>query len=549
MSGGWKLAVIVLVVVGVAGALVLKQSDVMKGIRRTTALRFFALMMGVMAGLALANGSPVQGQAPGVEDRTPDVIVFTHITCPHCTDAKVYLAALQHRQPELTIWVRELTEDRLAGADLQNIARMAGVPNPGVPAWVLGGQVFMVGFGSAATTGREIERVLGQLGLLPAPVAAAAAEPELQPVPTAPREAPVPVESTPPAEPAADGEKSVVPMAPAEPEPGADAEEPRLRLGGSEAASLSLPFFGDVDAASMSLPALTGLIAFVDGFNPCSLWVLTFLLGIVIYSGSRKKILLIGVTFLLVTASAYGLFIVGMFGTLRYLAYLSWITLVVAGMALIFAVVNIKDYFWFKQGVSFTISDKHKPKLFQRTRNLMHPGRSVPALLVGTVVLALGITLVELPCTAGFPMVWTGIITAQGVTPAYFAALLALYLVVYLSIELVIFGSVVVSMKRSRFEEKHGRILKLMGGMIMLSLAITLAVAPDTMHSLGGTLAVFGGAIGASVLILWLHRRVLPRFGIVIGSEELEVEWEEEAAENEEEAPAMAGAGPEAHDD
>jgi cytochrome c biogenesis protein CcdA len=482
----------------------------MKGIRRTTALRFFALMMGVMAGLALANGSPVQGQAPGVEDRTPDILVFTHITCPHCTDAKVYLGKLQRRQPDLRIWVRELTEDRQAGGDLQDIARMAGVPNPGVPAWVLGGQVFMVGFGSAATTGREIERVLGQLGLPPAPVAAAAVEPE----------------------------------------PEAEAEEPRLRLAGSEAAALSLPFFGDVDAASMSLPALTGLIAFVDGFNPCSLWVLTFLLGIVIYSGSRKKILLIGVTFLLVTASAYGLFIVGMFGTLRYLAYLSWITLVVAGMALIFAVVNIKDYFWFKQGVSFTISDKHKPKLFQRTRNLMHPGRSVPALLVGTVVLALGITLVELPCTAGFPMVWTGIITAQGVTPAYFAALLALYLVVYLSIELVIFGSVVVSMKRSRFEEKHGRILKLIGGMIMLALAITLAVAPDTMHSLGGTLAVFGGAIGASVLILWLHRRALPRFGIVIGSEELEVEVVGEGeGEGEEEAPAMAGAGQDAHGD
>jgi cytochrome c biogenesis protein CcdA len=518
----------------------------MKAIRMVAGSGFFALSVGLLAGLALAKGSPVLGQAQGVEERVPDIIVFTHITCPHCTDAKVYLAELQRRQPELRIWVRELTEDRRAGADLQGIARMAGVPNPGVPAWVLGGEVFMVGFGSAATTGREIERVLGQLGLPPAVVAAAAVEPEPEPDLPAPREAPVPVESTPPAEPVEEGEESVVPVAP---EPGAEAEEPRLRLGGSESTSLSLPFFGDVDAASMSLPALTGLIAFVDGFNPCSLWVLTFLLGIVIYSGSRKKIVLIGVTFLLVTASAYGLFIVGMFGTLRYLAYLSWITLVVAGMALIFAVVNIKDYFWFKQGVSFTISDKHKPKLFQRTRNLMHPGRSVPALLVGTVVLALGITLVELPCTAGFPMVWTGIITAQGVTPAYFAALLALYLVVYLSIELVIFGSVVVSMKRSRFEEKHGRILKLIGGMIMLALAITLAVAPDTMHSLGGTLAVFGGAIGASVLILWLHRRVLPRFGIVIGSEELEVEVEEAAAEKEKEAPAMAGAGPEAHGD
>jgi cytochrome c biogenesis protein CcdA len=451
----------------------------MKATRVPAYTRLFALAIVWLAALTVTAASSAHGQGPAGVDRGPDIIVFTHITCPHCTDAKVYLAELQRRQPDLRVWVREITEDPRAGADLQDIGRMAGMANPGIPAWVLGGQVFMVGFGSAATTGREIERVLGQLGLPPAAVTAAQEEPE--------------------------------------------PEAPALRLGGAEATSLSLPFFGDVDAASMSLPALTGLIAFVDGFNPCSLWVLTFLLGIVIYSGSRKKIVLIGVTFLLVTATAYGLFIVGMFGTLQYLAYLSWITFVVAGMALLFGVVNIKDYFWFKQGVSFTISDKHKPKLFERTRNLMHPGRSVPALLAGTVVLALGITLVELPCTAGFPMVWTGIITSQGVTPAYFAALLAFYLLVYLSIELVIFGSVVVTMKRSRFEEKHGRILKLVGGMIMLALAVTLVLAPDTMHSLGGTLLVFGGAIGAAVLILVLHRRVLPRFGIVIGSEELEV--------------------------
>ncbi len=433
-------------------------------------------------------------QAPGQEttDRVPDIIIFTHMTCRYCADAKVYLEDLQRRKPGLKVWVRELTEDRTASADLRQIGRSVGLPDPGFPAWIVGGQVFLVGFGGPATTGRQIEDLLAEMGL----------PPQAQQDPgdtTAP--APEP--------PAGDtGEESAA---------------PGLQIRTASPTTISLPFIGEVEMAGMSLPALTGLIAFVDGFNPCSLWVLTFLLGIVLYSGSRRKVLLVGGLFLLVTASAYGLFIVGMFGTLRYLAYLSWITFAVAGMALIFALVNIKDYFWFQKGVSFTISDKHKPKLFERTRNLMHPGRSLPALLIGTVVLALGITLVELPCTAGFPMVWTGIITTHGIPLSYFAALLALYIGIYLLIELVIFGSVVVTMKRSTFEEKHGRILKLFGGMIMLALALTLIFAPDTMHSLGGTLMVFGGALAASVVILWLHRRVLPRFGIVIGSEELQV--------------------------
>jgi cytochrome c biogenesis protein CcdA/glutaredoxin len=516
LSGGWEMVVTV-VCWGPASEPAFRAGrSVMKAMRGSMGYRLWALAVGLLAAASLASGSPAHGQSQVLEDGVPDIIIYTHVTCPHCANAKDWLEDLQRRDPGVTIWIRELTEDPAAAADLWAAGRLAGMPSPSVPAWVLGGEVFLVGFDAPATTGRQIERTLTGLGRM------ASVAPVASPEPTSTELVVLQAEGS--ADTVACSQEAETPCAAADGSGADPAPQPQLRLATSESTTLSLPFFGELDGASMSLPALTGLIAFVDGFNPCSLWVLTFLLGIVIYSGSRKKTLLIGFTFLLVTASAYGLFIVGMFGTLRYLAYLSWITFAVAGMALIFALVNIKDYFWFKQGVSFTISDKHKPKFFQRTRNLMHPGRSVPALLVGTVVLALGITLVELPCTAGFPMVWTGIIASQGITPAYFAALLTFYLLVYLSIELVIFGSVVVSMKRSRFEEKHGRILKLMGGMIMLALAVTLVVAPDTMHSLGGTLLVFGGAIGTAVLTLVLHRRVLPRYGIVVGSEELEVE-------------------------
>lgn len=438
------------------------------------------LLVVVFGGGPLASQPDSAGQQPPAAERSPDIVLFTHIACPICESAKTYLEDLQERKPGLIIQIRELTEDPRAATDLEQIGRSAGEPSPGVPAWVIGGRYFLVGFGGASSTGRQIEGMLANLGLLPA---------------------------TGPPGVAADPEDVT----------GEVAEGIERAATGS----VTLPFFGELSAATTSLPVLTGLIAFVDGFNPCSLWVLTFLLGIVLYSGSRRRVLLVGGLFLLVTASVYGLFIVGMFGTLRYLAYMNWITLLVAAIAMVFAVVNIKDYFWFRKGVSFTISDQHKPKLYERIRNLIHPGRSVPALVVGTVVLALGITLVELPCTAGFPMVWSGIVASQAVPFSYFAALLGLYISIYLLIELVIFGSVVVTMKQSRFEERHGRILKLFGGMIMLALALTLILAPDTMHSLTGTLAVFGGAITASAMVLLIHRLVLPRYGIRIGTEKL----------------------------
>lgn len=499
--------------------------------------RLRPLVAAVLWNLALHTASAiVPGHALTAQEQFPDILVFTHITCPHCTAAKAYLAELQRRQPDLRIQIRELTQDTRAAVDLDAIARSAGVPNPGVPAWVIGGQVFMMGFAAAETTGRQIEDLLAEMGLPARPQPPPAAPPpdtaDRQVVPTV-----VPDTATRQAEPtvspdtaARQVEPTVAPDAVADEPPSADPpeqgmgihEEPAgMRTLDPTATTLSLPLVGDLDAGAMSLPALTALIAFVDGFNPCSLWVLTFLLGIVIYSGSRRRVFLVGGIFLAVTASVYGLFIAGMFGTLRYLAYLPWITYLVAVLALVFALVNIKDYFWFQEGVSLTISDKHKPRFFERVRGLMHPGRSLGALIVGTVGLALGITLVELPCTAGFPMVWSGIVASKGVSAAYFWGLLALYLAIYLLDELLVFGSVVVTMKRSRLEEKHGRILKLIGGMIMLALALTLLVAPDTMHSLGGTFAVFGGAALVTVLVLWIHRRVLPRFGIVIGTEDL----------------------------
>ena len=283
--------------------------------------------------------------------------------------------------------------------------------------------------------------------------------------------------------------------------------------------ALELPLFGAIDLKDSPIFVTTAIIAFVDGFNPCSLWLIMFLLGIVIHSGSRRKILVVASTFLAVTASAYGLFILGLLNVFMYVAYMDWITIAIAMIALVFAAVNIKDYFWFQEGISFTISDKHKPGIYKKMRSIMAGDRGYWSMIVGTAALALGVVLVELPCTAGFPVIWTNILAQQGVQGGLFAALFSLYILIYLCIEIAIVLTVVVTLKASRFEEKHGRILKLVGGTIMAALAVVMLFAPELFHDLAGVIWVFLIAIIASALIIVLHRLILPRFGIVIGSE------------------------------
>src|SRR5690606_26919507 len=92
------------------------------------------------------------------------------------------------------------------------------------------------------------------------------------------------------------------------PEPG----EPDALSGAVEnGLYLDLPLIGRVDLDLQSIAIGTALIAFVDGFNPCSMWVLSMLLALTLHTGSRRKVLLIGLVFLTVTAVIYALFIAG----------------------------------------------------------------------------------------------------------------------------------------------------------------------------------------------------------------------------------------------
>lgn len=280
-----------------------------------------------------------------------------------------------------------------------------------------------------------------------------------------------------------------------------------------------LPLFGEVDFSKMGLFLSTALISFVDGFNPCSLWVLSMLLAITLHTGSRKKVLVIGLVFLTVSAGVYALFITGLFTVLKVVSFVGWIQVVVALVALFFGLVNIKDYFFYKEGVSFTISDEKKPGIYKRIRKVMDSGDSWWSLIGGTIVLSAGVSLVEFSCTAGFPVLWTNLISAQQVATITFVLLLLLYMVIYQLDELGIFLVAVFTLKSSRIEEKHGRILKLVGGILMLTLAVVMLVNPSLMSDIGQSLIVFGIAFGITILVLVLHRVVLPKLGIHFGSE------------------------------
>ena len=294
--------------------------------------------------------------------------------------------------------------------------------------------------------------------------------------------------------------------------------EVQSSIAGQASESIQIPILGTVNLASQSLWVSTALIAFVDGVNPCSVWVLMMLLAITLHSGSRKRVFMIGMIFLTVTAGIYALFIAGLFTVFSIVNFVGWIQIGVALVALFFALVNIKDYFWYQEGISFTISRSKKPGIYQRMRRLVDGSSSFWGLAGATIVLAAGVSLVEFSCTAGFPVLWTNLLVSQEIAGLAFVSLLILYLLIYQIDEMAIFFTAVYTFKASKLEEKHGRILKLIGGMLMLTLAVVMLVNPALMNNLTSTLYIFGAALSATLLVLLVHRTILPRVGIRLGT-------------------------------
>jgi len=416
------------------------------------------------------------------------IYLFWGEGCPHCAKAKPLLESLAQRNPRVILRAYEIYYVAENQAIFEAVCTAAGFEPQYVPTIIIGTRHWE---GYSDQIALEIQTVVNSCLLNGCPDAGAGI---VAPLPTA-RPTAAPTSTPRPAEPAADSSPD------------------------SAGKVITVPLIGTVDLSAHSLTISTALIALVDGFNPCSLWVLTMLLALTLHTGSRRKVLAIGLIFLTVTAAIYGLFITGLFTMFTVLSFTGWIQATVALVALVFALVNLKDYFWYKEGLSFTISESKKPGIAQRMRALMDPNRSMWSLAGGTVVLAAGVSLVEFSCTAGFPVLWTNLLSAQGVSAVTFISLLLLYLLIYQLDELAVFGAAVYSLKASRLEEKHGRILKRGGGMLMLTLGGVMLIRPSLMNDLASALIIFGIALSAVLLVLLVHRVILPKMGVRIGSE------------------------------
>ncbi len=233
----------------------------------------------------------------------------------------------------------------------------------------------------------------------------------------------------------------------------------------------------------LPLPLFTSIIALIDGFNPCTIWVLSFLLILLIsVSENRKRIFVVGFTFVTVIFITYFLFMAAWLNVFRFIGFIDPIRITIAVIAIIAGLINCKEMFAFRKGPTLMIQSRNKPALLKKidkVKNVIKYG-SLPALIGASIILAGFASLIELPCTAGWPIIYTGILAGQVLSQsASYYFYLLFYNLIYiipLSIIILLFGWF---FKGKQISKQQMQIIKLISGLIMIALGIILLVNPD----------------------------------------------------------------------
>ena len=401
-------------------------------------------LLAVLAGLVLATPVFAQPEAAATDSVAPgrsDLTVFVREGCPHCADAEEWIESdLLVERPGLDVEILDVAHDADALARLQEIAAARGASAVSVPTFVIGERI-LVGFDSGETTGARIRAMLAQATLEAGEAGSACASVE-------------------------------------EDAPEADCEDEIAAAADGPGGRVSLPVVGTLDVGAIGLPLFTVAIGLLDGFNPCAMWVLLFILSILVNLKDRRKMFLIGGIFILVSGIVYFAFMAAWLNAFVLIGYSRTLQLVLGGVAIVIGALNVKDFFWLGSGPSVGIPDRAKPGIYARTRKIL-TAEKVGAALGTVVALAFLVNTVELLCTAGLPALYTQILSLRELSWWQYYGYLAMYNVFYMLDDAMILTVAVATLSHHRLQQGEARWLKLVAGGAMLTLGLVLALKPE----------------------------------------------------------------------
>ncbi|MBS3068805.1 thioredoxin family protein [Candidatus Micrarchaeota archaeon] len=390
--------------------------------------RFLALFVVTLALFAYVYGeysSAVAGDATQQADAK--VHFFYSPACPHCVLQKPFNEVLMGKYPNVLFVYHNLETAQELGEYGRFVSEYK-IARTGTPTTIVGeekdGSCIFVGWEAENTTGREIEECV-LLRLQNKTVSGNATAPSTE---------------------------------------------------------INAPFLGKIDIKDYSLVSLAVVLGLIDGFNPCAMWVLVYLIAVVMSLNDRRKIWLVVGSFVAASAMLYFLFMTAWLNLFLVLGYVRMVTVIVGAVALAGGILNVKEYIETGGQAVCKVGDIAEKK---KTAGLVEHIASSP-LNIGTIVaivaLAFVVNSVEFVCSSAIPAVFTQVLAASSLSFVEHYGYILLYVFFFMLDDIVIFGMAAFAASRISTGEKYAAYCKVIGGVLLAAIGLMLLFFPSLLR-------------------------------------------------------------------
>lgn len=360
--------------------------------------------------------------------------------CPHCAEEKLFLDEIKGSYDNFEIVMYEVWKDKDNQDFLNKVKSELGIERSGVPVTIIG-DTYMVGW-SEALEGRVTRAIRFYKNNEYTDV----------------------VEQI----------KNGTYVKPVEEESSFEKEEEKS----DEDATIDVPLIGKVNLKNVSLTTAGVVLGLIDGFNPCAMWVLLFLISMLLGMKDKKRMWTIGLTFLGSSALVYMLIMLSWLNIVVSIATSIWVRNAIAVVAIIGGIINLVNYFKHQDSGCSVVDERKRKSVFSRIKKFTQE-KSLILALIGAVALAFSVNIIELACSAGLPLVYTQLLAINNITGfgAFFYVLL--YIIFFLLDDLVIFFIAMKTMEVTGFSTKYNKYSHLVGGLLMVAIGLLLILKPE----------------------------------------------------------------------
>ena len=352
------------------------------------------------------------------EENKINLHFFHRHDCFHCAQENIFLEKLENEKPHIKINKYEVSKNQNNQELLKKFKKKLNINIPGVPVLFIENTTKtkpVIGFLNEETTGKEIKKIIKNF------------------------------------------------------------ENNKNNL--ETKTNINIPILGDINIKNYSLPILTIIIAGLDGFNPCAMWILLFLISLLLQIKNKKKLWILGFSFIITSGLVYFLFLTAWLNVLLFIGFENKIRIIIGLIACGSSYYYLKKFYLHKTGCIVENNERRK-NTFQKIKNIINQ-KNLFISLIGIILLAASVNILELFCSAGLPTVYTQILALSDIPSWQYYAYLWLYIIIFIIDDLFIFIIAIKTLNIKGISSKYTHYTNLIGGIVMLIIGILLIFKPQ----------------------------------------------------------------------